>query len=94
VGEAEQCLHGGDVGVDGRRAAARAVRLRAHGLKSGLNVLDCGALDAGPNIREGFDEAAANAVVGAKRMVRAIGMRLEPHGKQVEIGRRVGVNLR
>jgi hypothetical protein len=93
MGEAEQRFHGGDVGVEGRRTTRGAVPLHTHRFERGLHVLHGGAFEARPGSREGFDEAATDALLGATRVARAVRVRLEPDREQVEVSRRVGVNL-
>ena len=82
--------HGGDIGIDGGGAPRGAVPLRAHRLKLILHVLDGGALEVRPGSPQGLDEAATDALVSAKGVARAVGVRLEPDRQQIEIKRWCG----
>ena len=83
VREAEQRLHGGDGGIERRGTAWRAIRLGPHRFQRVLHVLHRGTFEARSTSREGFHEAATDALIGSHGMTRAIGVRFEPNRQEV-----------
>ena len=76
VGEAQERLHRGYVGVDGRRPDGRAAFLGPHRGQCGLHVFHCRFAQIDASRREGAQEAFSDALIDFDCMRRAILMAL------------------